>query len=118
VDSAALKGRIAQRYFHLGGTHLQVLQSLAESSQQQGHETPRCEVCFSNRDGKGDSKCAVCTAYYDHETARVAMWLEREVEAWTVGREILRGRVRRGCSRCLFEHGWTKKETYSAYTRT
>lgn len=128
MNSAAFKGRIVAKYYHLTQTHLQIIQDLQSapslgSAPDQDTTTPtpplHCHICGSRRDsGAGDANCTVCTAYYDQETARLARWLEREADAWVVGRSINMARARAGGgARCVFDHGWQKRETYPTTTR-
>ncbi|KAL1296661.1 hypothetical protein AAFC00_000142 [Neodothiora populina] len=116
INSAACKGRLAAKYHILTSTSLQIILDLVNSSSatDTAHVQKQCEVCLAPRNGSGDAQCAVCTAYYDQETARLARWLEREVTAWDVGRGIISARAG-GKGLPVFDHGWQKKETYSVY---
>ncbi|KAF1343909.1 hypothetical protein BDV97DRAFT_363378 [Delphinella strobiligena] len=127
LTSAAFKGRMHQHFYPLNRTHLQILQDLRDSappSQEDKASVPlppsHCPVCGRPRTGKGDQDCGVCTAYYDHETARVARWLEREAEAWAVGLSVNLARAAGsgGAPRCTFDHGWQRRDVYSLFTET
>lgn len=114
LNSAAFKGRIVQKYLRLSPVHLQILHDMKTSP---GYDDPGrvCEACQSRRDGSNDIHCHICTAWDDHETGKAARWLEREADAWAVGRSVNLARAASGTSRCTFDHGWQRKE---AYTKT
>lgn len=117
LSSAAFKGRMAQRFYALNHTHLQIIKDVKESTGRE-QSVSRCQICLAKRDGSGDASCGVCTAHYDYETAKIARWLEREADAWGVGRSVNLARAGGANARCEFDHGWQKKVTYSVYAKT
>ena len=113
LNTAAFNGRMNERFYRLGPTHLQIVDDLVNSAAVR--IVDRCDVCLAMRNGVGDSSCGVCNAYYDQETARAARWLEREADAWAVGRSVNLSRAGGGNTRCTFDFGWQKRETYTVY---